>query len=134
MKLLKIFFSAALLLSVVGITLIGVFYVVTDTDMMLGMTDCPFMTHQETLCPMTTLDHINALQSVLVSIIPSSLTLLLAFLSGMILLAVGSIPGIQEKQKLRMQIYSIYIDRPDRCYRHVLQELFSRGVLHPKLF
>jgi len=112
----------------------GVFYVAADTDMMRGMTHCPLMTHQETLCPMTTLDHISELQSVFFLIIPSSFTLLLTFISGMVVFAVSNIPRIQKIQRLPTYIFFLYIERADRCDRHVLQAFFSRGILHPKLF
>jgi len=98
-----------------------------------GMSDCPFMSHEEVICPMNLGDHIGAWKSVFLSIAPT-LTLLLA-VAGVAVFIASIAPNLLRK---------IHYASPPLCrwlqtrtytfsYRP-LQELFSNGILHPKLY
>jgi len=102
-------------------------------DMSSGMTDCPFMAHEEVICPMNLADHIVAWKSAFLSAVPT-LTLLLA-VAGIAVSIASVAPNLLGKIQyisppscrwLETKAYT-FIYRP-------LQELFSNGILHPKLY
>ena len=102
-------------------------------DMSGGMTDCPFMESGEVICPMNLADHFSAWKAAFVSVTPTIVTLMLV--AGAVALTASTIPFLFTSRRkpipvrlnaLRMRTYSF-------SYRP-LQELFSNGVLHPKLF
>lgn len=98
-----------------------------------AMSDCPFMEHGEVICTMSLTDHIGAWKAAFVSIAPTIVvlvmvagtTVLLAIAPSSFLLSRGRLIAVKLNQ-LRTRTYS-YTYRP-------LQELFSNGILHPKLF
>ena len=102
-------------------------------DMGGATTGCPFMAHEATLCSMSVLDHVGAWKSAFLAVVPGFALLLLVLVGTIVWLAVA--PNLLVKQKywtlpLRKKISArIYTF----SYRP-LQELFSSGILHPKLF
>jgi hypothetical protein len=116
-----------------GVMFTSLFHMSMGMDMSGGMTDCPFMAHGEVICPMNLADHMGAWKSVFLSVVPA-LTLLLA-VAGMTVFAASVAPNLLRRisypapllqRWLRYKIYTF-------SYRP-LQELFSSGILHPKLF
>ena len=111
----------------------GLFHM-AGMEMSGGMTDCPYMSQQETICAMSVSEHLGAWQSTFTSIAPTLFTIL-----GLLFVAVvvGQIaPNLLQEVRLvllhtlDMQSYTrnlSFVARP-------LQELFSSGILHPKLF
>lgn len=123
-KLFIILFLSSMFVSLFGMS---------QMNMSAGMTDCPYMSHEEVICPMNLTDHIGAWKSVFLSIVPS-LTLLLA-VAGMAVFVTSVAPNLLRKieyaspplQKwLQVRTYTF-------SYRP-LQELFARGILNPKLY
>jgi hypothetical protein len=125
---------AGIILSLfLGIMFVSLFHMSGGMDMSHGMSDCPFMSHEEVICPMNLIDHIGAWKSVFVTFIPTAITFLLT-LAVAILLGTKS-PHFLYKwipiavcihiQRLRHSTYT-YTVRP-------FQELFSDGILNPKL-
>lgn len=110
------------------------FHVSGTMDTSHGMTDCPFMSHEEIICPMNLIDHIGAWKSFFFTFIPTTITLLIA-LTAAVLIGTGAPHFLQKciplfvlirwQQRLRQNIYT-YIVRP-------FQELFSNGILNPKV-
>lgn len=99
-------------------------------DMSGGMTDCPFMSHEEIMCPMNLADHLGTWKSVFMTIAPS-LSLLLV---TAVLLGISVAPNVLRNFKYLLQHWQ----RRFRIRVHTfsyrpLQELFSNGILHPKL-
>lgn len=92
---------------------------------------CPFMTHEEVLCPMNLFDHIKAWKAIFFNLIPSALTLL-----SIALLIASTVPHLLKKHLL----YLMPIRKcrpPSDTYTYTIrafQELFSNGILHPKIF
>jgi len=102
-------------------------------DMSGGMTNCSFMSHEEVICPMNLADHVGAWKSVFLSVTPA-ITLLFA-VAGAVILVTSVAPNLLVKMQcvspspgkwLQVRLYT-FSCRP-------LQELFSAGILHPKLF
>jgi hypothetical protein len=118
--------SATMILLFLGVMFGGFLHMSSGMDMSLGMADCPFASNKETICPMSAADHITEWKEIFLSVLPN-LTLLL--------LLAAIIPNLLSKRmfanfKLReykKEFANAFTYRP-------LQELFSSGILHPKLF
>lgn len=125
--------SIMLLAFFLGTMFFSLFHMSMGMDMHGGMVDCPFMAHEEVICPMNLADHIGAWKSVFLATVPA-LTLLLA-ITGVAVSVISVAPNLLRKIEyaspplqrwLAVRIYSF-------SYRP-LQELFSNGILHPKVF
>ena len=125
--------ASTILLFLLGTMFVSLFHMGIGMDMSDGMTDCPFMSHQEVVCQMNLADHIGAWKSVFLSAVPA-LTLLLA-VAGIAIFVASVAPNLFGKMQyispplcrwLETKTYT-FIYRP-------LQELFSNGILHPKLY
>lgn len=111
----------------------GLFHVTSGMDMAGSMPDCPFMTHGETLCSMGVLDHVGLWQATFLAVTPSLIVLLFALVTAVVLLAVA--PNLLRKQRFREPLFSKELLQRIYSYSYrPLQELFSSGILHPKLF
>lgn len=111
----------------------GLFHMSMGMDMTEEMSGCPFTAQGETICSMSALDHIRTWQSTFVATIPG-LTLLLSVLA-VTLMILSVAPNVLLKPKYRIPVISKEI--VERVYTfsyRPLQELFSSGILHPKLF
>tara|TARA_B100000508_G_scaffold36168_3_gene28007 strand:+ start:6285 stop:6629 length:345 start_codon:yes stop_codon:yes gene_type:complete len=111
----------------------GIFHMTMGMDMVGQSVGCPFMSTQDELCSMTLDEHISAWQSTFTSIVPGLTLLLVALASAVILVAIA--PNLLSRslythlaiaREIRERVYTF-------SYRP-LQELFSNGILHPKLF
>jgi hypothetical protein len=129
MKLL----ASTILLFLLGAMFVSLFHMSVGMDMSGSMTDCLFMERSEVICPMNLADHIGAWESAFLSIVPT-LTLLLA-VAGAAVLVASVAPNLLRKIQyssppltrwLQTRIYT-FSQRP-------LQDLFSNGILHSKLF
>lgn len=125
--------SLILLTCFLGTMFFSLFHMSMGMDMTGGMNDCPFMAHEEVICPMNLAEHIGAWKSVFLSTIPT-LTMLLA-IAGVAIFVTSVAPNLLYKTR--------YTSPPQLRWREVstytfsyrpLQELFSNGILHPKLF
>lgn len=116
-----------------GAMFLSLFSMSSGMDMTGSMSDCPFMSHGEVLCPMNVADHIGAWQSVFQAIAPA-MVLLLA-----VAVAVASVASVAPHLLLPRFKPIPILERSlhERTYSfsyRPLQELFSNGILHPKLF
>lgn len=97
------------------------------------MADCPYMTHGEGLCSMSIFDHFAAWESQFLALVPQLTALLLVAAAVLVVRAIA--PNLLSPP---LQLYAI----PIKQYRYrtytfsyrPLQELFSNGILHPKVF
>jgi len=90
-------------------------------------TGCPFMPGEQAICQMTVFDHISAWQSAFTATIPSVLALLL--FAAVLYISFSWLdrpPNIQNP--IRVRVGSHGPDIPN-----LLQELFSSGILNPKI-
>lgn len=121
-----------LLLFFLGSMFVSLFHM-SHMDMSAGMSDCPFMSHEAVICPMNLVDHLGAWKSVFSSVTQTA-PLLLTWV-GLALLVISVAPNLLRKIQhgtpsllnwLKVRTYTF-------SYRP-LQELFSNGILHPKLY
>lgn len=108
--------------------------IVMSGDGNMTMTNCPFIFGQAVVCNMSPLGHIVTWQSMFTSILqqngPSFLFMLLAALVFVILRTRLRRPSIDRTYThVRFLAGKNYISRTSP-----LQELFSNGILNPKLF
>ena len=111
----------------------GLFHMSSSMDMAGGMENCPFMAHEEVLCPMSFAEHLEAWRAAFLAIAPTTLLLLSLLVAAPLLIAVA--PNLLA-QKFLLQPVLTRVQR-ERTYtynRRALQEYFASGVLHPKLF
>ena len=117
-----------------SVMFLSLFHMPVGMDMSGGMSsDCPFMSHEEVICLISTLDHLTAWKSAFLAVLPS-LTLLL-LVAAVIVLVLSVAPNLLQRQRYRVTQPIHY--RKERIYSYSyrpLQELFSNGILHPKLF
>lgn len=102
-------------------------------DAVHHMSDCPFMNHSETLCPMTVLDHLAAFRSLFESILPAVIVLVLIAGSQVFWQLVSP----QLRTLLFLHAYTFFRQRKYLLTQFVhrqFQELFARGILHKKVY
>jgi hypothetical protein len=97
-----------------------------------SMTDCPFMQHEENLCPMDLLDHVQAWKSVFLFAVPQFISYLLTLYTGYAVLSRTDFftllrPPVHATRRYLRQAVAEYPLKP-------LQELYAAGILNPKLF
>lgn len=124
--------ASVLFLFLLGIMTMGLFHM-SSRMMSGGMENCPFMAHEEALCPMSFTDHVEAWRSTFLAVAPTTLLLLSLFAVAPLLAAVA--PNLLVRQfVLQPVLAGMQRERTYTYSRRSLQELFSNGVLHPKLF
>ena len=125
--------SVVLLTFFLGTMFFSLFHMSMGMDMSGGMTDCPFMSHGEVVCPMNFADHVGAWKSAFSSIVPI-LTIVFT-LVGTLTLATAIAPNLMLRVKFFVRIlYKQILERTYTFSHRPLQELFSSGILNPKLF
>ncbi len=135
MRLMFLISTLTLLLSLGGIIFVSTInfnHHFSEQEMTSVITDCPFMEHGETICPMTAFDHILILKSIFETTIPNIVTLITisgVLISFLIFPKLKPFLYLHSHTFLRWRQSVIYLF----SYRP-LQDLFSRGLLNPKLF
>jgi hypothetical protein len=105
----------------------------TGMNMSAEMTDCPFMANSEVICAMNVSDHIGAWKSVFLSTVPT-LILLLA-VAGVAVFIASIAPNLLRKINYASPPLLRWLEIRNYSFSYrPLQELFSNGILHPKLF
>jgi len=128
-KMLWFAFTTAFL----SVLFLSLFHMPAGMDMSGNMSDCPFMSHEEVLCSMNTLDHISAWKSAFTATAPSFALLLLSLIVVAVVITLA--PNLLLRQRYRLQPLSREIRNRIYTFSYrPLQELFSSGILHPKLF
>jgi hypothetical protein len=112
---------------------VSLFHMSMGMDMTGGMTDCPFMIHDEVICSMNIADHIGAWKSVFLAVAPT-LVLLLAVAGAVAFVASVAPHLFALKRRLIPILHKQLRERTYAFSYRPLQELFSSGILHPKLF
>lgn len=125
--------SFVLLTLFLGTMFFSLFHMSMGMDMTGGMSDCPFASHEEVICPMNLVDHIGAWKSVFSSAVPT-LTLLLA-VAGVAALVASVAPNLLKKIQYASPPLPRWLKARTYTFSYrPLQELFSNGILNPKLF
>lgn len=133
----KIGVAAWLLLTVAFLSVLffSIFHMPAGMDVALGETGCPFMAHERTLCSMNAIDHIGVWKSAFTAIAPMLIVFALLAAAAVFVLQPDP-PNVRSRfcdhrevrllRDIRERIYTF-------SYRP-LQEQFSNGILHAKLF
>ena len=125
--------GGALLLAFLSVLAFSLFHMSSGMDMAGNSTGCPFMEHGASLCSMSVVDHIGAWQSAFLAVVPTFSLLMLAVATVVILYSVA--PHLLVKPSSRLHLFfQFFIPRVYTFPQRPLQELFSNGILHPKLF
>jgi hypothetical protein len=121
--------SSIVLVFLLGTMFVSLFHMTIGMDMVGSMPDCPFMTHEEVLCPMDLASHLSAWK--LAFQVTTPFVILLIAMACVALVSPHFFAPKLERipivyRRLREKIYT-FTYRP-------LQELFANGILHPKVF
>lgn len=126
--------SLLLLLTLGGVFIVGTIdFSHSRTEVAHHDPNCPFMNHGESICPMSVLDHLSVLRNIFESVLPNLVIILLiaSTISIFYSLKRKSRPSTKSRSyvhlKWRTLILTSFIYKPH-------QELFSSGILNPKLF
>ncbi len=133
MKLSKRIIKIPLVLIVFWMLLFGLSQMSMDMSMMDGKANCPFGGHSMAICQMNPMEHIQEWQSMF-TMLPAQNTLLLLFVLFAFLFI--------RKLYSRFSIPEPPLSYPDNRAAYSqsfqifdpLQELFSSGILNPKVF
>ena len=128
--------TALLALLFIGVMFGGLFHMSAGMDMGSdgNMSGCPFMSHEETLCSMSVFDHLGVWQSNFLAVVPMITLLLGALVVTAVLLSVAP-HLIFSNRRLLHETFVLNKNREVLSFpQRSLQELFSNGILHPKLF
>lgn len=123
----------AILTFFLGTMFIGLFHMSTNMSM-VGMEDCPFMAHDEIVCPMNLADHIGAWKSVFLAVIPNTLLLFLVIGTIALITAIAPHLFVPKRWSVQKILFTQLRERIYTFYHRLLQEFFSDGILNPKLF
>lgn len=104
-------------------------------DGSMTMSDCPLMSGQAVVCNMNPLEHIAAWQSMFTGMLQQSSSDLLALLLTALGLALVWTkilwPRLDQEPRLA---FAVVAGRQNYLPPPLLQELFSNGILNPKVF
>lgn len=129
------FLAGTILAIFLGLMFISLFHMPTPMNMGHGhgMSDCPSQS-QGALCSMHLTAHVDAWKTVFANIVVASFMIVLGFVATILIISTPPhLPGrmilhlILAHRYQRSRMTTTHIVRP-------LQELFSRGILHPKVF
>lgn len=131
---LKRFASGVVLAIFLGSLFFSLYHLTFGMSMESPMSDCPYMPHEEVICPMNLFDHLTAWKSTFISLVPE-LLLLIGFVAavGVVTSRAPNLLGKLRLWLLRIPIAAHQI-HPTGFSTRPLQELFSSGILHPKLY
>lgn len=125
--------TGIILTFLLGAMFVSLFHMSMGMDITGGMADCPFMTHQEVICSMNLTDHMETWKAAFLAVSPT-LVLLLA-VTGAIAFIVSVVPQLFAPRHKPIPI--LHRQLRERTYSfsyRPFQELFAKGILHPKLF
>lgn len=106
-----------------------------SSDGSMTMSDCPLMSGQAVVCNMNPLEHISAWQSMFVTTLHQNGSDLLVLVLVALALALVWTRLLWPRPRQNLtQAFSITRLQKARLPLPLLQELFSRGILNPKLF
>ena len=104
-----------------------------DMDMTGGMSDCPFMSHEEVICPMSLTEHIGAWKSLFLSTAPALALLLVVACIAVFVASIA--PNLLRKVQYISPPLTRWLEVRTYTFSYrPFQELFSNGILHPKVF
>lgn len=125
--------AGIILAFLLGAMFVSLFNMSAGMDMSGGMLGCPFMSHEEVVCPMNLADHIDAWKSAFLFVAPTIFLLFTAV--GVVALILSIAPHLLPPKRKPIPIQFRLLLKHTHAFSYKpLQDLFARGVLHPKLF
>ncbi|MFN3188184.1 MAG: hypothetical protein ACK42D_01390 [Candidatus Paceibacteria bacterium] len=124
---------AITLVFVLGAMFMSLFQISGGGEFKESTTSCPFMAHEEVVCQMNFADYIEAWKSAFQVLLPAFSSFLVV-VGSVVYIAYVACSAVLPSRKL---IPILYRQLRERTYLYTyrsLQEFFSRGILHPKLF
>lgn len=116
-----------------GAMFVSFFHMSMGMNMTDGMSDCPFMAHEKVICSMSITDHIGAWKSAFLAVTPTLVLLLSA--AGAVAFVASVAPHLFAlKRRLIPILHKQLRERTYTFSYRPLQDLFSSGILHPKVF
>ena len=129
-------FTGVLAAIFLGVMFGGLFHMSMGMDMAGGSNTqgCPFMSHEEALCSMSVFEHFGEWKANFLAVIPTVSLLLGALVAAAIFLS--AVPDLIFTKRRSLHVICVLNKSGEVLSfpRRSLQELFSSGVLHPKLF
>ena len=109
-------------------------YVAFSTALPDEIPGCPFNSLQEPVCMMSATDHLSAWKSVFLAIISPFVLFIAVIAAGLVVIA-----SIILRSFSQFVATCVFLGRTAWIRRYTfpqrqLQEMFSQGILHPKLF
>lgn len=125
--------SISVLVIFISVLFASLFHMSTGMGMEGKMGDCPFMEIGEVICPMDFAGHIEAWKAAFASVVPTIFTLIL--IAGTAIAFTLPIPFLfkNKRKPIPIRLHTLRTRTYSYTYRP-LQELFSNGILHPKVF
>lgn len=94
--------------------------------------DCPFMSHEDTICPMSSFDHISIIRSLLETTRPDIFEFFAVGAMAVLYLSITRPDySLNQKTKVFMRWRQLIVYR---FFQRAHQALLASGILHPKLF
>lgn len=126
--------ALTILLSLSSILFVSVFsFGHHGTHHLTHSEDCPFMSHEEAVCPMSALDHLSLLRSIFETVLPDLISLTVAI--GALALVFYLEPVVRPRWRIHTRTFLRWRRLVIHHFEYRLfQSLFARGILHPKLF
>lgn len=125
--------AGLILMFLLGAMFVSLFHMSMGMDMHGGMSDCPFMAHEEVICPMDLADHLAAWKAVFQAVAPT-IVFLIAIAGAVALVATVAPHLFTPKRRPILRLHRLLRERTYSFSYRPLQELFSNGILHPKVF
>ncbi len=124
--------SLLLGLLLLGVMFGGIFHVSHEMSISNEQGGCSFMSPTESVCSMTALDHITAWKNIYTTTVPALFTLSALLIFAIVLIALP--PHVLKRNIYRLpQLFRYHYTHHYTFPHRPLQELFSSGILHPKL-
>lgn len=124
--------TIALTILFLGIMFGGLFQASSTMGAVGEMSGCSFMSAGESLCSMSVLDHLEAWKIIFLTILPTLTLLLTLGITAMIVVLVA--PHVLLTYIRPAPSFRYLLERTYTFTSRALQDLFSNGILHPKLF
>lgn len=125
--------TSTILLFLLGAMGVSLFHMSMNMNMAGSMSDCPFGAHEEIICPMNVSEHTGAWKSAFLAVTPVVAFLLACV--GAVVFVVSVAPHLSASKQKPIPISQKQLREWTYAFSYrPLQELFSSGVLHPKLF
>lgn len=125
--------SALFMVVLLSTMFLSLVHMTSGMDMSGGMSDCPLMLDKAVLCQMDVSDHLTSWKAMFLATPLNLILLLLVSIVGVIAISCSVLFG-QLLPVWEIPLKNILKESSTNYTVRPLQELFSNGILHPKLY